>query len=299
MRISRRHVVTMIISMTALQFLSGQECKRQGAFVANLGFDVYKSALSSSEEKQIGVLLIELEDPKSVNSKRIRTFQDSSWRIVGYAGAITTDELGNSFIAPKANVNNYYNPPLKQNTLFIINSRTGKMSEFVSIPMTQIPNEKNPFGILGSYFDCDSKSILISTIAGSDEHTERGQVCLINRESKQIKILLDSIDVLGLSIIKIANKRHLMYGLCRSSKVYTQEINTDNVLVGQAKLAIDMQGLGPREDDKCRKIRQRPDGSIEIYGVPFFYNLTAPTIKQESYYVYKLESDGWRLVIGK
>lgn len=59
-----------------------------------------------------------------------------------------------------------------------------------------------------------------------------------------------------------------------------------------------LDGIGPRGDDKARRIRFDKYGRMNITGIPFNYNLTANSNPLESKYQFQWNEDEklWKLV---
>ncbi|MGB3130338.1 MAG: hypothetical protein WBB26_01580 [Saprospiraceae bacterium] len=280
--------IILILLLIQAESLSSQECKRLPSFIQGLGFDLKRTAFSTSEPKHRGVVLIEFEDPQDQYSKRTKFYQDTNWLMTGYAGAITTDNIGNTFVLPKSNVNMLFNKAEDQNTIYCINGNNGKMGEYLRLPIPKLPNKENAYGLMGSFFDCENNALIVSTIAGSDSKLEFGKVYMVHTKDKTYQLLLDSVDVLGMAIGNLRGKRHLVYGLCRVSQIWSVELNAHNNVISKPRMEIDLNMLGPRGDDKARRIRFQKDGSLDIFGVSFFYNLFSPTVKPETVYNFKI-----------
>ncbi|MBK9271389.1 MAG: hypothetical protein IPM48_07310 [Saprospiraceae bacterium] len=286
-----------LVFLSFYQTSHSQECKGIPQFISALGFDPGRTALSTTERKTMGAVLIELENAKNTGSGRTKSYQDPSWRSGGYLGAIATDQEGNVFVIPKANVNMLSNPPKDQNTVYRIDSKTGKMNSFVKVPMTVLPHERNPYGLLGSFYDCDNHELIVSTVAGSDDKSERGAIYAIHTKTKKISLLLKNTDVIGLAIFKTNGQRKLLFALARKSEVWSLNLNAKNQVTGQAKFEFSIAGLGPRGDDRIRKMRVQPNGTIDMTGTSFFYNLSAPVDVPETIYnfSYFAQTDKWKL----
>ncbi len=289
--------ILLLISLLQINSLLSQSCKGIPKFLVTMGFDMSRSGFSSQEKKQIGVVAIEYRNPQNANSERTKSYQDPSWKVCGYAGTITTAKNGNTYVLPKANVNMLYNHPKDQNTIYVIDSYTGKMTSWYSIPMPKIPFEKNANGLMSSFYDCEMDELIVSTIAGSDYQNEIGKLYSININTKELQTLIENQDIMGVLSLRKESQKIILYGLCRKSEIWSVQVNNKNIPISKPKLEIDLSGLGPRGDDKARKMKQNPDGSIAIFGVPFYYNLTAPVQRQESIYIYQynmIESK-WKL----
>ncbi len=276
----------------------GQDCKGQPGFIRALGFDPSRSALSTTERRFMGVVLIELADPKNTQSQRLKTHQDPSWRSAGYLGAVTTDKEGNLYVIPKPNVNMLQNKAADQNTVHRIDSKSGKMSAFVRLPMKTLPHERNPYGLIGSFFDCATESLVLSTLAGSDQKKELGRIWIVHTRTRKFAEILQGIDAIGVGIATIQNERRLYYGLARRSELWSIALTEDFKPKGKPRLELSIEGLGPRGDDRIKKIRFHNNGRMDLSGTPFYYNLTAPVEGQESIYAFQLDpgSGAWRLI---
>jgi hypothetical protein len=63
-------------------------------------------------------------------------------------------------------------------------------------------------------------------------------------------------------------------------------------------LALSLEGLGPRGDDKAKKIVFTPKGEMNIEGYEFGFNLIAPTEKQVTNYLFRYNpnTENWIFV---
>jgi hypothetical protein len=194
-------------------------------------------------------------------------------------------------------VNTLLNPFEKQNRVYKVDTYTGVMTTFVDLPMSIKPGPSNPFGVLGIFFDCSANQLLVSTVAGSSESREMGAVYTIDIATKKVTKLFGDKDIYGLAVQMHKGKRTLFVADVRSSTVYSAEVDASNKLVSELKKEFSILGIGPRGDDKIRKIRFAKDGSMQLSTVLFYYNLTAPSEEQQSKltYVFNPASDRWEL----
>lgn len=281
------------------QFTSAaQDCKGIPGFIAGLGFNPQRSAMSTTERKFMGVVLVELNDPANTSSGRNKFYQDPSWKSAGYLGAICTDRQGNLFILPKPQVNMLHNPPAEQNTMYKVDSKSGKLQSFVKLPMKKMPHEKNPYGLSGIFFDCQNDAIIASSIAGSSPSEELGKIYSVHSNTKNYFEILDRTDALGVAVLTQGSERRLYYGLCRKSELWSIPVDARNKPTGKPRLEISLDGIGPRGDDRIRKIRFNNMGLMELTGISFFYNLAAAYDLPESVYSCKFnpQTGKWQLV---
>lgn len=273
------------------------QCKGLPRYIAKMGLDPRKAYLSTTERNLVGLALIESEQPGNPEARILQVKQDKSWTNKGYLGAICTDQQGNSYILSAGKVNTLLNPFDKQNRVYKVDSQTGVMTTFVDLPMAVKPGPFNPFGVLGIFFDCSTNQLLVSTVAGSSEKKELGAVYKVDVKSKAITKLISEKDVYGLAVQIHKGKRTLFVADIRTSTVYAAEVDGANNLLSELKKEFSILGVGPRGDDKIRKIRFAKDGSMQLSTVLFYYNLTAPTDEQQSRltYVFNSVSDRWEL----
>lgn len=291
-------VVFCFVLLHCSNGLDAQSCARTPGYFANLGFDRTRSALSSTERKFVGVVLIELSDVRNLQSERTKLYQHPSWRSAGYVGAIATDQLGNSYILPKPTVNMENNPEEHMHTVYRIDSKTGILDSFVKLPIQFHRSLQNVFGLMGSYYDCETQTLFVSSVAGSNAQQQLGQVYAIDVNTRKTTQILDSTDILGLTLRKeLTGDYRLYYGSARESILYSLPLDKNFIATAGPKMEIDINGIGPRGDDRVRKIRFQSDGSMIATGTPFFYNLTPAAINPESNYVFiqNKESGVWEL----
>jgi hypothetical protein len=268
------------------------ECKRQPPFVKAIGFNPGKSALSTSEKTIPGLVLIE------VNAGGInRKYQHPTWKMTGSAGPIQLDDKGNCFVGPVPVINVLNNPPQLQNRIYKVDGNSGEMKLFAELPVADsIPNT-NAYGILGFAFLCESNTLYVSTVQGSDRLIEKGIVYALDAVTGSIKDKITGIDILGMGISYSPGQRTLYMGSARTSDIFSVVLKKDGTFKGKPGADFSLTDLGPRGDDKVRRIRFNQFGIMQVYGVEFNFNLTAPTEKQETVYefIYNDENRKWLL----
>jgi len=283
--------VIYIFTLMSFYFgLQSQDCRKFPDFALALGFDVTRSAFSSSEHREMGLLLVEL-DPKNLrHSARSKTYKDPTWDDAGYLGPITIDRFGNGYVSAKPNVNMLYNPIINQNTIYKIDNASGKMSSWLVLPYSDESNNQNPYGIVGMYYDCNMDYLIVSTVSGSTQSSEVGKIFRVDVRNKTYELICDGVDAMGVITLRRDNKNVLIYGSARTSDVYSVELDSKYQKVGNPKKILTLEGLGSRGDDRARKIRVDGDNLL-IDGTTFYYNLTAPTFIQESKYTFDIANN--------
>ena len=263
---------------------SDNNCKLVPPFVGRLGFTARNAVFSTSEKKTMGLVLIESADPLNPQAPVIKKYQDSSWRKGGWLAGIQLDEQGNIFTAPAPFINVLNNPVTDQNTIYKVNGQTGHMEAFVRLPAPDSITDQNPYGIIGLVYLCETGSLYASSVAGSNRQYEKGVVYQVDAAGGRIADELTGMDVLGMGIAYVNGERMLFLGKARSPEVYAVKLNKNGNFEGKPALAFSLLGLGPRGDDKVRRIKTNKDGSLEVHGMEFNFNLIAPTEKQETVY---------------
>ncbi|HMG16342.1 MAG TPA: hypothetical protein VK590_12880 [Saprospiraceae bacterium] len=270
------------------------DCRAKPAFIDQIkGIDGSRAAISTTELRMGGLVLVELEYPQFPNSKRIHSYQHESWKMAGNVGPFVIDHLGNIFIVPSPKVNVLENPIKDQNTIYEVNSNTGIMKPLISLPYDTSKisgNFINPFGLIGISFDCDDYTLFASSVLGSTPEKENGMIYHLNPYTKEVISVKKDIDAFGLISFQMGTEKRLLYGLARTGDVYSMLINNKGKFIGEVRKEFSIEGKGERGDDKVRKFKITREGDLEVYGLQFYYNLTAPTEKQESKYVFRYDA---------
>jgi hypothetical protein len=208
------------------------------------------------------------------------------------------DDEGNIFTAPAPFINVLYNPANNQNTIYKVDGNTGEMAEFMRLPFTD-SSIQNAFGIIGMAYLCETNTLYVSTVAGSDRQYERGIIYAINTKEKKIIDKIPGTDAMGMGITYITGQRTLLFGNGRNSDITTVTIDKAGKFSGKPELAFSLQGLGIRGDDKVRRINTDKYGNLDVIGMEFNFNLIAPREKQESHYkaTYLPDEKKWQVSV--
>lgn len=265
-------------------------CQQQPKLIARLGFNSSRTAFSTSEKGMEGLALVQFGATPTDTAGR-RTWQHPSWKQFGSMGPITTDDAGNAYVAPIPVINVLNNQADKQNIIYKADNNTGEMKALVDLPGGGALTEENPFGLLGIYFDCHGKLLYASSVAGSTRNKENGILFAIDPESGKILDQLKGHDAIGLCVGGMSGEKRLYFGSSRAPDIYSVELTKSGSFTGSVKKEFSLDMLGPRGDDKARRIRFDKNGEMLIFGVEFNYNLTAPTEKQETIYRFRYDEE--------
>ena len=283
-------------------FAGAQDCKRLPAWVGQTGFDTQRSAFSTSELGTTGIAFIELADAKTQpQGTKNKVYQHPSWQLAGNMGAIAITENGSVYAVPTPKINLLGNRPDEQNILWCINARTQVMEKAVNLPAARPLSIQNPYGLMGLVYDCDTKFLYATSLAGSDKTHEAGRIFILKTDNKTVTIVdtLPNIDAMGIGILKSGNEKRLFYGKTRNSDVFSVAISAENgKFMGAPRRELSLEGLGVRGDDRAKKIRFNEKNEMTIKGISFFYNLSNPANNLvETDYTFRFVAQrGWVLV---
>lgn len=272
-------------------------CAASPKFVTQFGFDPQRAAMSTSERTLRGLALVEI-GPNGDTSRKGRVFQHPTWRDGGFLGPIARDGGGNLYVGPVPVISTLYNPAGSQNDLYRVDTNTGVLTRAVSLPPVQASDSTNPFGILGLTLDCDTNSLYVSSVMGSRRTEEVGRIFRIDLATNTIVAQLDAIDAIGLGIFNTPYGKRLYIGHARTSTVRSIALDDAGNFKGALRDEFSLEGLGPRGDDRARRISFAQDQTMQLFGVEFGFNLIAPTEKQETQYRfrYNVTRDRWELL---
>ncbi len=269
-------------------------CRAMPPFAVNQGFS-QQSYFSTSERRVAGLVLIDGSE-----LRRGATYQHPSWTSAGSLGPIQLDGSGNAYVAPVPTINVLANAADAQNTLYRVDGETGVMAAYVTVPPAQSADATNPYGLLGLSYDCDVKSVYATTVAGSTRLAEVGQIVRIDASGAAGRVAdtLGNIDAIAVASWNGAGGKRLLYGKARTSEIWSIAVDGRGDFTGEPKLEFSLAGLGPRGDDKARRIVVDSATQLTVYGIEFSYNLIAPSEKQQTAYAFVLDptSGRWTFV---
>ena len=272
-------------------------CQQQPKFIGSTGLNPNRTAFSTSEKRIKGLAMVQIPLNNTDTAGR-KIWQHASWSRFGYMGSITTDDNGNAYTAPFPVINVLDNPAEKQNIIYKVSAEDAEMKPLVDLPMPARPGSTNVFGLLGLFYDCHGKRLYAATVAGSTRDSENGIIYAVDPVDGKITDKLTGKDALGLCVGGITGEKRLYFGSSRTSDVYSVELTKSGKFTGTVKKEFTLDLLGPRGDDKARRIRFDKNGNMTIFGVEFNYNLTAPSEKQETIYHFRYDEEEkkWLLV---
>ncbi len=267
-------------------------CRTNPKFIAEKKKEFSSKSFFSTSERFIkGLVLVDGAD-------KSRTWQHPTWQQFGWLAAIHYDGKGNIYTVPAPRINVLDNKPAEQNRVLKVDSTTGAMSQLATLPAAAPQNDQNPYGALGIAFDCESLLLYVSSIAGSTRTKEAGRIFAINPDSGKVVFTQDNVDAIGLHLFKLAGdkkEKRLYYGRVREPEIWSIAVDEKGAFKGSARFELSLEGLGPRGDDRARRINFTPTNEMIVWGIEFSVNLIAPTEKQETQYrfIYDAKQQRW------
>ncbi|HRW08655.1 MAG TPA: hypothetical protein P5121_26310 [Caldilineaceae bacterium] len=276
-------------------------CRRHPRFARQLGFDE-RAILTTSSPAIKGLALIQPADAATQE----RVYQDPTWDDAGYLGHMTFDPNGNVYVFPSPRVSLIDNPPEQQNTLYRVDSDSAQMSAMITLTADAPVSAANPFGLMGTTYDCDTASLYAATVAGSTASEEIGKIVRIDLATEAVVAELQGIDPFGLSVLNVANKgegatptppetvvKRLYYGAARSAEVYSILLNERGDFVGQPTLELAL----PNSTLKPWRIVWDTNGDMIVRAMPFDFNLIATSERIEIPFRFHRDAAGlWQWV---
>lgn len=259
-----------------------QPCRKPAEFISQLGFDASRTAYSTEGTQYKGVLL--LQAPATSADTAFKKYQHPTWSQHGYMASVTTDDFGNAYCFPIPVVNTMDHTLKTIHTVYKIDSKTGVMEAFTTLPLIDSSEGVVPFGMLGIYFDCHGKKLYVSSVGGSTRDKEMGMIYMIDPGTGKIQDQFKTGDAVGLCVGGITGEKRLYFGKGRLPEIWSIRLDKKGYFKGDLKFELSLDQLGPRGDDKARKIRFDQYGNMQIYGVEFNYSLAAQSEKPETFY---------------
>jgi hypothetical protein len=295
-----------IISLAAIITLLGLGCKKKmtpdelvnigltktkkmAPYILRTGLDINRLALSTTELNIFSLTLVQYPKKDNDSTDKRVIWQHPSWQKFGPMGSITSDEVGNAYTASIPVINTMNLSYKRLGIIFHIDPETGEMNKLLELPVSKDTLSGNPYHVIGLHFDNHGQKLYISTILGSDKDNERGIIYVVDPKTKSIVDRMENVDAFGLFVAGYTGEKRLYYGLARKPEIQSVELSKEGLFEGSPKAEMSLQDLGPRGNDKARRIRLDKFGNMGIYGTDFNYNLQAQTVRQESLYSFKYD----------
>jgi hypothetical protein len=265
-------------------------CVHRPAFVSqlNLGEQIY---IGTNLKGYKGLTL----SAKQANGDVV-VYQHPTWDDANHLAAYVLDAQGNIFTAPAPFVSLDENPPEEQNNLYKIDTNTGIMKLFMTLPWAAPPNTQNPFGIMGLAYDCETNSLYVSSVAGSTYDAEKGRIFQIDLGKNEVIHQLEGVDAIGLGIHRGVKEKRLYFGSGRNSSIRSVALDTSGKPESTQRLEFYLQQAPGGKDERAKRIQFPQKDAMLVKGIEFNYTLRAASdfVEHDYTYRYEAERDGWK-----
>ena len=265
-------------------------CRQIPAFIKAL--KMQQPAIDSKQQGHNGGLLI--RDITNLN----HVWQHQSWSQSGYIGAFDRDNKGNIYVAPSPYLSLQVNPPHLQNQLYLIDNNTAQMSLLMKLPSTKTPNNKNPFGAMGLFYDCDTNSLYVSSLAGSLPTQENGVIYQIDLASHKVISKLEHTDVIGIGVFNTMKGKRLFLGSARKPHIYSIPLDEKGRFIGTKRYEISLSEIKGGDTTVAKKILFKKVANkyqMIIKETEFGFRLMAESNpnRKKYHFQYSISKDKW------
>jgi hypothetical protein len=206
----------------------GANCVTAPAFLGKLGLG--SNALFEVSDTHRLVLLVPAPDSDAVSK-----YQNQSWSQAGLVGAFALDREGNVYVAPSPRLGPGVKAAKPQNVIYKVDTNTGNLAPYVTLPDANAPSPENPYGIVGLAYDCDTNSLYVSTLAGSTADKEAGHIYRVDLNLGVVAGRMDNVDALGLAVGNGANGKVLYFGAARAPQLRAVNLEASGDFQGKAR----------------------------------------------------------------
>ncbi len=267
------------------------DCRKTPAFINQL--NMQQPAIDSKQHGHQGGLLIR----DIINRQHI--WQHDSWQLSGFIGGFDRDNTGQIYIAPLPYVSLEKNPPELQNQLYVIDKKSAQMSLFLKLPSTHLPNNKNPFGTMGLFYDCDTNSLYVSSVAGSTPKQQNGSIYQIDLTNNKIVSELNQTDTIGLGVFNTLKGKKLYYGSAREPHIYSVILDENGHFTDSIHYEFSLSGIKGGHSTLAKKIsfdKFNNKYQMIIKETAFGFRLMAENNpnRKKYHFDYSIAQDKWR-----
>ncbi len=221
------------------------------------------------------------------------------WDDFGAFGPYALDEKGNIYLAPIPFVSVDEHDPREQNKIYRMDSDSGRIVPFMTLPDDVPYNPQNPYNILGLAYDCDTRSLYVATVRGSSFDKELGRIYQIYVPKKKIVDVVHGLDAMGLAVWNDPDAKYLYYGSARTPEVYRIRLGRRGELsTHKPEKVLALSQYSGGRDDRCHRIRFLRDNTMLLKGVEFDYTLRSQSDVRRNIYRfrYQPQTKSWKFV---
>lgn len=265
-------------------------CRGIPPFVNNLELQ-QPVAIDTRQSRYPGVMIRELRGSQS--------YRHESWAQTGAVGPTVMDQSGNVYVIPVPSISLDINPVAKNQTIYRIDGQTGVMEPYLTLPKVANAPVLHPYGVIGLGMDCDTNSLYVSSVYGSDPKTQRGAVYLIDLNLRKVTDVLRDVDSIGLGVFNFPHEKRLYFGSARDSNVFSMALMPDGRFTDEtARFEYSLAVLPEGDTTSAKKIRfaRARTGRHEMLvdETEFGFRLTAQSTRTFKKYRFALDGNTGR-----
>jgi hypothetical protein len=212
------------------------------------------------------------------------------WDGFGYLGLYTMDNNGNIYTSPVPYISLDHNPPAEQNKILRVDDETGEMKEFVRLTSVNPPTQKNPYGVIGLGFDCETKSLYATSVAGSSYEKETGKVFQIDPQTGKILDTFDDFDALGIALFVGVDGKRAYFGYARKPEIYSVGINDKGGFKNDLRFEFSLVDVPNGSYNKAHRIKIEDDVMV-LKTREFSYTLITASDVMRTVYKFRYNTD--------
>jgi hypothetical protein len=267
-------------------------CRKTPGFIHTLSMK--QPAIDSKQQDHQGGLVIR-------DMSNNRAWQDETWTKAGYLAGFDRDNKGNMYVAPLPYVSLSQNPPDLQNQIYKIDSSTAKMQLYLKMPSEEKPNNKNPFGTMGLFYDCDTNSLYVSSLAGSLPRKENGAIYQIDLSTNTVVSQFNTIDAIGIGVFNTLKGKRLYYGLARKPHIYSILLDEKGNFTESKRFEFSLSRLQGGDTTVAKKIQFSKKANkfyMTVKETEFGFRLLAENNpeRKKYHFIYSIADDKWSYV---
>ena len=209
--------------------------------------------------------------------KFTKVLHKKEWERYDALGTYTIDRLGNIYLTPNPFISIRPSTFNLQKAIYKMDSKSGKLTRWMEIDDVK-PNHNNPYGLISVIYDCDTDTLIASSIDESNYKAQKGVIYQINPKNQDIVNRVEGFDALTINILHTNGSKYLIAGSARDNSVYAFTFKGSKLISTPHKL---FELPNPRL--RVRKIKVIGKNSLKLEAIKFNYSLVAETNKKQRF----------------
>lgn len=260
------------------------DCAANPAFLKELGL-AEDFRISTHEPGVRGLILI---GASVENSDAPSRYQHQSWSRAGFLDAFVMARNGDVYFAPSPRTGLGVDAPTNQDHLYKLDTHSGELVDFLTVPAAAPSTPEFPFGIVGLAYNCETNGLYVTAITGSTPETGVGRIYYIDLNTGEIAGQIENTDAYGAAVRATENGSQLLYGSTRDNQIRALDLNADGNFQGEPRTVATLA-----DAQRARSISISNGNEMVVQAVEFNYaNADVPQGEQVRL-TYDGASDMW------